>query len=422
MLGSPALCGLARWRARLGKEDPLRLNERYGRAGLPRQPGPLCWFHAASVGESLSVLPLIQRIHHEFPETAQLLTTTTVTSAKLIAKKLPPLAVHQFAPFDTPLWTRRFLRHWRPNIGILVESEIWPGILTQAKADGTTLVLVNGRISKRAAAAWLRAPPLAKHIFGLFDNVLAQSPEDETRLHRLGAHNASYHGNLRFSAPRLSADTATLQGERKRFGGRRIWLAASTHEGEEEILGRAHKSLSLRCPRLLTIIVPRHPSRGPVIMERLTDLGLRVARRSLDQPVTSETDIYLADTFGELGVWFRLVSIVFIGGSLVPAGGHNPIEAARLDCAILSGPHMENQAVPTERLRAASALFVVRSEATLAEAVFGLLDDDNRRESAVAAAAQCAETEAGTLDRIFAALRPMLVKALRRDPAGTAPT
>ena len=157
-------------------------------------------------------------------------------------------------------------------------------------------------------------------------------------------------------------------------------------------------------------------------MERLTDLGLRVARRSLDQPVTSETDIYLADTFGELGVWLRLVSIVFIGGSLVPAGGHNPIEAARLDCAILSGPHMENQAVPTERLRAASALFVVRSEATLAEAVFGLLDDDSRRESAIAAAARCAETEASTLDRIFAALRPMLVKTLRRDPTGTAPT
>ena len=412
--------GLARRRARLGKENPSRLNERYGKAGLPRQPRPLCWFHAASVGESLSVLPLIKRIHHEFPETAQLLTTTTVTSANLISDKLPPSAVHQFAPFDTPLWTRRFLRHWRPNIGVLVESEIWPNILTQAKADGTPLVLINGRISKRAAAAWLRAPTLAKHIFGLFDKVFAQSPDDEIRLRRLGAHDVSYRGNLRFSAPKLSADTVMLESERKRFRGRRVWLAASTHEGEEEIVGRAHERLSLRCPGLLTIIVPRHPSRGTAITERLTELGLRVARRSLDQPVTSETDVYLADTLGELGVWLRLVSIVLIGGSLVPAGGHNPIEAARLDCAILSGPHMENQAVPTERLRAASALFFVGSETEIAEKVFDLLSNDNRRETAIAGAAQCAEAEAGALDRIFAGLRPMLVTALGTGRAETA--
>lgn len=415
VLGSPVLRRLTRRRARLGKEDPLRLNERYGEAGFPRGPGPLCWFHAASVGESLSVLPLIQRIHREFPETAQLLTTTTLTSAQLISKKLPPPAVHQFAPFDTPLWTRRFLRHWRPNIGVIVESEIWPNILTQAKADGTALVLVNGRVSKRAATAWLRAPALAKHIFGLFDKVFAQSPDDEIRLRRLGVHDASYRGNLRFSAPRLSADVVTLECERKRFKGRRIWLAASTHQGEEEIIGHAHKRLSLQCPGLLTIIAPRHPSRAPAITERLTKLSLHVARRSLDQPVTRETDIYLADTLGELGVWFRLVSIVLMGGSLVPAGGHNPIEAARLDCAILCGPHMENQTVPTERLRAASALFVVDSEAAIAKTVFKLQSDDGLRESTIAAAAQCAEAEAGALDRIFDDLRPMLVRALTKD-------
>ncbi len=414
-LSSPALRWLVRHRLQRGKEHPSRFKERFGQAGLSRPAGPLFWLHAASVGEATSLLPLIDRLRTEMAQVSLLLTTTTVTSADLITPKLPSRALHQFAPYDTPVWTRRFLDHWHPDVGILVESEIWPNILSQASARNIPLLLVNGRISARAATAWSRLPALARWTFGLFTKVLSQSPEDARRLQQLGARDVAYVGNLRFSAPPLSADPAVLEQEESHFTGRKIWVAASTHAGEEELIARAHKEIATRCPGLITIITPRHPNRAPTIIDSLKDLDLRVAVRSSGHTVTPETDIYLADTFDELGIWLRLARVAFVGGSLVPLGGHNPLEAARLNCAVICGPHMENQAVPVSSLQSADALTIVRSKNDLVQEVLALLHDPEACDRKARAAAECAETEAGACERIFAALKPTLESSLSKQ-------
>ena len=387
------------------------MRERLGLAGAARPPGGLVWIHAASVGESISALPLIERIRSDWPALGLLITTGTVTSAHMLAERLPRGVVHQYAPVDLPGAVRGFLGHWRPALGLVIESELWPNLLTQAKAQGVRLALINGRMSASSFAGWRRLRPVARQLLGLFDLVLAQSPEDQARFEHLGARQALCLGNLKFAAGPLAADAEVLRDLQAAVGERPRWLAASTHAGEDDMMARVHAALAPRYPGLLTIIAPRHPSRGPDIAARLRAAGHAVARRGAGESPAPTTDIYVADTMGELGLWYRLCQIVFVGGSLVPSGGHNLLEPARLGCALVSGPHTSNFRRMAEGLTAARALRGANDEAALAATIGELLADATAQAEMATAAAAYAAAESGVLDNIVAAIAPLLDRA-----------
>ncbi len=413
-LAAPLVRGLLRRRVARGREDPSRIGERFGAPGLARPEGPLVWLHAASVGEAVSLLPLIARLRAERPELNLLMTSGTVTSAKLMRERLPAGAIHQFVPVDLPAAVDRFLDHWRPALGLMVESEFWPNLIRRSAAAGTELVLLNGRVSPASHRSWRRARPLIAELLRCFSLVMARSPRDLAHLQDLGAAEAFCPGDLKAAAPALSADPASLDDLRAAIGGRPVWLAASTHEGEEEIGGTVHKALSARHAGLLTLLVPRHPNRAAAVRSALESRGLSVAQRSRDEAIAASTDIYLADTMGEMGLWLRLAGVVFLGGSLVPTGGHNLLEPAKLGCAVLTGPHTTNFSQLAEDMVAAGALRWVANAAELEAAVGRLLEDSADRQALSAAAERYAGAQAGVLDRVVAALAPALDRAVTR--------
>jgi len=390
--------------------------ERLGRDMAARPPGPLVWLHAASVGESLSALPLLERIRSDWPGVALLVTTGTVTSARLMAERLPEGVIHQYIPVDLIGAIERFMDHWQPALGLLVESEFWPNLLTAAKARGCELVLVNGRVSPASYRSWRRFAPGIRFLLAQFSEVFAQSPEDLAHFEGLGAPRARCLGNLKFAAP-PDADPEQLAAFRADLKDRPLWLAASTHAGEEAIAGAAHQALRERHPGLLTLIVPRHPDRGAAIAQELRSLGLTVARRSLDEPIGPEVDIYLADTIGELGLWYRLAKIAFIGKSLTSTGGQNPLEAAKLGCAILFGPHSENFLRVCEEMEAAGALRRVTESESLTAEISELLQDAALCERMGRAAQDCAEAQAGVLEATLAALAPRFERIAAQPPS-----
>ncbi len=402
---------LARRMAR-GKEDPQRLAERFGRPGRPRPPGPLVWLHAASVGESLSLLPLVGRLARR-PGLGLLVTTGTVTSARLMAERLPPGAVHQYVPVDRPSHVRAFLGHWRPDLALWAESDFWPNLLAEAHARGVTLVLVQGRISPRSFAGWRRVPGFIRRVLASFSLCLAQTEGDAERLRQLGAAEVRCLGNLKQAMPPLPGDEVELARLRALRGARPLWLAASTHPGEEALAGRVHRAVAERHPGLLTVIVPRHPQRGPAVAEELEGLGLRVALRSRGGDPAG-ADLYVADTLGELGLLYRLAPLVFMGKSLEAEGGQNPFEPARLGAAVLFGPRMSNFPEMVPAMLAAGAAEQVSDEAGLAAAIARLLADPELLARRRAAALGWAATEAGALDAVAAALEPYLAAAEAR--------
>ena len=379
---APLLRRLLRRRVARGKEIAARLPERWGEDAPPRPPGRLLWLHAASIGETVSVLPVLAALRQIAPDVRVLLTTGTVTSAELLARRLPELALdgivtHRFVPLDVPAWVLRFLAHWRPDAGALVESEIWPNVLAAARARGLPMMLVNARLSPRSFSRWRRMPGVAKTLFGGFARIQAQSAEDAGRLRLLGAANVEAPGNLKFAAPPLPVPRIELQRLRHAIGARPVWLAASTHPGEEEIVIAAHRALLARHPGLLTVIVPRHPERGADIAALAA--GLPVARRSLGEPPPDAAGIWVADTLGELGLFYTVAGIAFVGGSFVPHGGQNPLEPARLGCAVAVGPHVKNFAEPVAVLEDAGALVRLNDAAALAGWVDMLLRDVGAR-------------------------------------------
>jgi 3-deoxy-D-manno-octulosonic-acid transferase len=404
----PAIRILLLLRRARGKEDPARLPERLGRAGLPRPEGPLVWLHGASVGEALSALPLIERLLAGDPARSVLVTTGTVTSARLMAERLPERAFHQFAPVDIPAAVARFLDHWRPDLALWLESELWPNMIAAAVRRSVPMALVNARLSKRSYRRWRCLPGFARSLLGAFRLCLAQSPEDAGRFRALGAPHVESPGNLKYASPPLPADPAALEALRASIGARPLWLAASTHIGEEAIVAEAHRKLRNRHPALLTVIVPRHPERGAAIAAELAAAGLAVARRGADESPTPSTDIYLADTLGELGLFYRLAQISFVGGSLVPHGGQNLLEPAQLGCAVLHGPAVFNFEAIAAAMKAAGATERVHDAGGLAAAVDTLLTDAELRARRAEAASEVAAGEAGVLDRVMAALGPLL--------------
>jgi 3-deoxy-D-manno-octulosonic-acid transferase len=393
------------WRVSKGKEDPTRLDERYGRSDRERPPGPLVWIHAASVGETIAVLPLIRKLRAE--KLGVLLTTVTLTASKIAAERLPAGAIHQFAPIDCKPWTEAFLDHWRPDLAVFVESEMWPQAIMSLATRRVPLVIANARMSDRSYAGWRRYRPVVEAMLSRVALCLAQSPRDGERFSALGAPHVEVTGNLKFDTPPLSAAPEALAALRSALSGRPVWLAASTHSGEDEIVAEAHRTLAAARPGLLTVIVPRHPERGPDIAAMAAARGLRVARRKADEPLTAETEIYVADTLGELGLFYRAVPVAFIGGSLVPRGGQNPIEPIGLGAAVLHGPHVQNFADVFAALDAApDAAMPVIDAASLAAAAGLLLDDPALRERRVAAARAALEPFSGALAATWTALGP----------------
>ncbi|MDE2198888.1 MAG: 3-deoxy-D-manno-octulosonic acid transferase [Rhodospirillales bacterium] len=378
-LAAPALRLLLARRARRGKEIAARLPERRGIDPTPRPPGRLIWLHAASVGETLSVLPVIAALTGR---AEVLVTTGTVTSAALLAQRLgadPAGIRHRFVPLDVPGWVARFLDHWRPDAAGFVESEIWPNLILACARRRIPLMLVNARLSPGSAAGWHRVPRFAHALFGRFTRLHAQSPADAGRLAALGAPAPAVIGNLKYAAAPLPADDAELARLRARLAGRPIWLAASIHPGEDAAMRAVHDALLPAHPGLLTILAPRHPERGAAMAAALA--GRRVTRRGGGEDPPDEAGFWIADTLGELGLLYRLVGHAFIGRSLDPAttGGQNPLEPARLGCAIAIGPHVENFADIVAELAAGGALARVADTAELAAWVGGMIDDPARR-------------------------------------------
>ncbi len=412
-LAAPAIGVMLRGRARRGKEVPARLAERRGIDAAPRPEGPLLWLHAASVGESMSVLPVLASLARRAPDATVLLTTGTVTAAELLARRLPELGLaervlHRFAPLDVPRWAARFLDHWRPDAAAFVESELWPNLLAACRRRGVPTMLVNARMSPRSFGHWRRAGGMARQVLGCLDVVQAQSAADARRLEALGAGRVTMPGNLKFAAPALPADEAELVRLRAMLTGRPLWLAASTHKGEEALAIAAHRQLASAHPGLLTIVVPRHPERGAAVAAQAADI--QAARRSLGG-APPEQGLWVADTLGELGLWYRLCGIVLVGRSLIaPGGGQNPLEPARLGCAVAVGPFMGNFADAVRALEQAGALARVADAAAIARFVSGLLADPFRRAVLGAAGAGAVARYAGLPDHVATTLLDLMAR------------
>ena len=395
------------WRTRRGKEEPDRRSERYGRASAPRPKGFLAWFHASSVGEANAALPVIETIAAERPEVRMLLTTATVTSAQLARSRLPKNVLHQYVPLDNKSYVQRFLHHWRPDLAVLVESEIWPNLVLETKGEGIPLLLINGRMSSSSFKRWRRRPGLSRPLFSAFDLVLAQNDSLAERFAQLGVARTLDVGNLKADAPPPPAD---LPGKRRlaaAISGRIVWLAASTHPGEEKLVAEAHKKMKQDQPTLLTIIVPRHPERGKPIAEAL-GANLRVALRSEGQLPEASTDIYVADTIGELGLFYALSPIAFVGGSLIERGGQNPVEPIKLGAAVLTGPNWQNFRDSYTELLKASGCKEVGNAASLADAALGLLKDEGARKEMTRRAEAAIAAMSGALPRTLAEIEPYL--------------
>jgi len=412
--GSPLLELYLRRRLRAGREDAARFGERHGIPSKARPDGFLIWFHAASVGESMSMLRLVERLLEERRDLSILVTTGTVTSAAMVAERLKDRVIHQYVPVDRPAWVRRFLDHWRPDCAVWIESEIWPNLLSGIGRRGIPAALVNARMSARSHARWSLAPNTIRRLLSSFDLCLAQTEEEAVRLGALGARDVRYVGHLKFAADPLPADAHALEQLKAAIGARPIWVLASSHEGEEEIAIAAHRRLAERFPDLLTVIVPRHTQRGGAIADRAETAGIAVSLRSSGLPPSTKDALYIADSMGELGLWYRLTTITCIGGSLVPVGGHNPIEAAQLGCALLYGPHMFTVAGVAAELQADNAAVVVSDDKTLADAIAWLLEDKAAAIAMAAAARGVAERNRHVLDRAFAVLNPLIDRAEQR--------
>lgn len=395
-----AIKGYINKRKENGKEDLTRFNERIGRPSKPREDGKLIWMHGASVGESVSMLPLIHKLLETYPDLQIMVTTGTVTSADLMSRRLPERAFHQYVPIDNPAFVKRFLKHWQPDLVLWFESEFWPALLSGIKKRNIPLILVNGRISNKSFKRWQQFDYISKELLGCFTLCLGQSEEDAYRLRVLGAKNSLCLGNLKYAGFNPPVDEERLDEIHQQIGERTIWCASSTHNDEEYRIAQIHKNLKKQIPDLLTLIAPRHPQRGKEIQEAINELGLKTALRSANETITPQTDIYIADTIGELGLWYTLSPLVFIGGSLIPHGGQNFMEPSRFRDAVVVGPHMHNFTDAMNRAKKADAIIQVPDTEKLEETVEHLLTNKDLLDAKRSLAYNWATGEAKVLDGI----------------------
>jgi 3-deoxy-D-manno-octulosonic-acid transferase len=373
-LAAPLAPTILARRAARGKEDPARRDERLGIASSPRPPGVLVWCHAASVGETNTILPVISDMKRRRPDLSFLLTTGTVTSAGIAASRLPDGTIHQYVPLDVPHYVNRFLAHWKPDLGVFTESEIWPNLILASAAQGVELALVNARLSKGSFRRWRKRPGMALPLFSRFRVALAQNKLYALRLSQLGAPHVVTSGNVKIDAPPPAVDDALLQRLRRDISTRPVWLAASTHADEETLVAAAHRDIARACPGVLTLLAPRHPERCDDIARLLRDTGIRLQRLSTNDALQPETDILLIDSLGQLGTMFRLAPVTFMGKSLArEGGGHNPIEPIRYQSAVITGPEWSNFEDEFKALFSEKGAIEVKDEAALAATVVRLL-------------------------------------------------
>jgi 3-deoxy-D-manno-octulosonic-acid transferase len=395
-------------RLRRGKEHRLRLHERRGEPGADRPSGPLIWIHGASVGEIASVIPLIEQFRKQ--NTDVLVTSGTVTSAALAEQRLPRGVIHQFVPLDIPAYWRRFLDHWQPDLVLLVESDLWPNLIVETSERRVPLILVNGRVSDDSFQSWQRFSRTIANLLDRFDLCLARTEEDATRLRELGAPRVVATGNLKLDVPAPPAREDMLRQLVSAIAGRPVIAAASTHPGEETVALAAHRVLRANFPKLLTVIAPRHPERGAGVAALAAQSGLRAVLRSQGALPDASTDIYVADTLGELGLLYRLAPIVFIGGSVVRHGGQNPIEPAKLGAAILHGPHVGNFREIYAALDEAGGALEIADAGDLARAAADWLAHPQKRAQATELALTIVDQQSGALLRTLGALEPYLMQ------------
>jgi 3-deoxy-D-manno-octulosonic-acid transferase len=401
-----------------GKEHPARLAERRGETNVTRPAGPLVWVHGASVGEVTTVIPLIERLRKQ--DLAVLVTSGTVTSAMLAENRMPAGVIHQFIPLDAPSFVKRFLDHWRPDLALFVESDLWPNLILSTSKRGVPMILVNGRMSDRAFRQWRYLPGTIEALLRRFDLCLVRSTADAERYGELGAPRLDTTGNLKLDVPALPVDEAKLKALGAALSGRTIIAAASTHPGEEAAVIDAHRRLKPGFSGLLTILAPRHPERGGGIVDIAKAAGLSAALRSQGQVPNQSTDVYVCDTVGELGMIYRLAPIVFMGGSLIRHGGQNPVEAVKLGAAILHGPHVSNFTEIYAALDRTRGAELVQDASRLSQRLNAWLRDAEERQRVVAAAQKTVDALGGALERTIAALQPYLLQLRLERRSGDA--
>ena len=397
-------------RANKGKEDPERLSERKGITNITRPHGPVIWMHAASVGESQMLMPIIRRILSEYPNFHIVITTGTVTSANLLEKQLPDNAVHQYAPADHPKAVRNFLSHWQPDMAIFAESELWPNMIMMAKDLGIPMALINARMSANSIQRWAkRGKKSGQALLSCFDLILAADTQTADGLSWLLEQNIECAGNLKDAAPALDYDKSDLKKLKSALVGRAVWCATSTHKGEEELITQAAISIKKSKPKALLILAPRHPERAKDVKDIVSKAGLKPLRRSSHRLPTPETDVYIIDNMGELGLVYRLAKIGFIGGSLVKGlSGHNPLEPARLGCAIISGIHISSFAEAYMALFSYNGAKRVLHTDELAPTVLDFFNDNKARKQQVDAAFNYANSRDAVLEYVWDHLSPLL--------------
>lgn len=349
-----------------GKEHPKRFSERLGEYSIERPPGRVIWFNAVSVGETLSLLPIVNELLSKDSKTNILITTTTVTSAEILQKRFPKKVIHQFTPVDNEKVNRDFLNYWQPDAAVWCESELWPSMINQTKILNIPMYLINARISKNTLNIWRKVPNTVRWALTSFEKIFCQTNDIKETFLSFGVHPNCMivAGSTKEQDVQLSFDVEEYKQLLTQIADRHVWVAASTHSGEEEIILNAHKKFrELVSPNSLLILVPRHPYRGDEVERLVSKANLVCTQRSRVKSLTPETQVYLADTVGEMGLWFALSQAVFVGGSLVKVGGHNPYEPIAMNRAILTGPFVANFDEVYERLRLKEAcLFVENSE------------------------------------------------------------
>ncbi|AIL65810.1 3-deoxy-D-manno-octulosonic-acid transferase [Rickettsiales bacterium Ac37b] len=401
------------YRRLINKEDKKRFNERLGKASVKRPIGKLLWIHAASVGESLSVISLLNLIKEKFPDIKILITTGTVTSAAIIKQKLSTYIMHQYIPIDNIIYVRKFLNYWKPDLSIWLESELWPNLIFEA-ATSCNLILLNARMSETSYLRWLKLPKFIESLLGQFSIIIPQSKGDIEKFQNLGAKKTIYLGNIKYSALPLSFSEPELDKLKYMIKDRKFWVAASTHRGEEEKIANVHLKLKALYPGMLTIIIPRHPSRAEFIKEMLSAKELNVVVRTNNDEIKDNTDIYLVDTLGELGLFYHLTEIAFIGGSLITnGGGHNPIEAAHHNCAIIMGPYQLNFSEICQAFKEKEAILLLESEQELTSTLQMLFENSDNRLSLALAAKNLVNEMSDIVHNVLTHLSPWIEKGIR---------
>lgn len=419
-LSAPLLEWLLASRTSRGREDPLRIHERRGEARRPRPQGMLIWIHAASVGEAQSALLLIEAMKHSATGVNILVTTGTKTSATLMERRLPAFAFHQYVPLDHPQWINRFLNHWNPDLALWMESELWPNMLMALKDRKTPAALVNARLSDKSFKRWMMIKNTAQKILESFDLILTQSEQYTERFHQLGAVQAVTTDNIKYGAAPLPYDETSLATLQIATENRPIWVYASTHAGEEALACRIHKRLKETLPEILTIIVPRHPERRENIAKICFENGVSYRMRSHNAALPApDDDIYIADTLGELGLFYRLSPIAMIGRSFSDdgGGGHNPVEAAQLGAAVLTGPNNQFQAQLYTDMRSHGAVIEAESEEELYTALLNLVTNADLLIEARASSAKFIQTKSGAADSVLQNIAPLIQKLEARHAA-----